>query len=414
MGFDVALFLKNPDTSLRCTFCLGVFEKPVTPCVEGHTFCKECVATLIRAGGARTKTCPTCQKPINATQKNWTRALFVEQIVGKLEIQCGLGYISNPRKKARNAKLVACCPWVGKVEDRAAHRDDDCDFQEIPCPHCARSFPRRDHKQHVSSECDALPVKCEHCNAQMEKRALKAHERSCPQKPVKCPKNCGSLIAREDLAEHLESDCPKQQIACPYAKAGCTKRCIRENMPKHLSDELSSHAELSTSKIASLEDRLAALEQTMNTRVAALETKAAETNSHTLVFKIPKFLQKAQEKNTLWSAISTDISGHKFQIYIPFNGEDVGIFLKVTEAQLYPVRLAGSTFTIISHSSARSISLKFNDKSLIEDCGKNRGWHSFTKIGILKTGYISASGQLIVEVTIKLKPHRSENIALLV
>jgi len=44
MGFDMELFVEQPvDSNLLCAICLSVQDQPARACMNGHTFCFQCL-----------------------------------------------------------------------------------------------------------------------------------------------------------------------------------------------------------------------------------------------------------------------------------------------------------------------------------------------------------------------------------
>jgi hypothetical protein len=56
MGWNLELFEGDVDESLICVICTEVFKDPVNACINGHDFCKGCLAQCTA------DSCPTCRE----------------------------------------------------------------------------------------------------------------------------------------------------------------------------------------------------------------------------------------------------------------------------------------------------------------------------------------------------------------
>jgi len=70
---------------------------------------------------------------------------------------------------------------------------------------------------------------------------VQEHEgRLCARCPVVCPRGCGALVARGELAKHAASVCPREPVAC--AVGGCGAVVARGDMAAHVGGDASAIA----------------------------------------------------------------------------------------------------------------------------------------------------------------------------
>jgi hypothetical protein len=187
---------------------------------------------------------------------------------------------------------------------------------------------RRALDNHLSNECSERPTKCEFCDTEMPYRQIKRHGRLCLKQPTLCL--CGLTFPRDELDEHVATDCPRAVIACPYRECGCTEKLERRDMPQHLLDLTESHAALSSQTLYSL-----------RTRIVALENLTKE-----LVFEVPLAAINFEGGSTS-SKVSPLISGYKFHIDVSLKNDVLGCYLvHAGGSDHFPIHLSGTEFNV--------------------------------------------------------------------
>jgi hypothetical protein len=73
--------------------------------------------------------------------------------------------------------------------------------------------------------------------------------------PVSCPLKCGEEVKRERMKWHLseEGNCPKVLLCCPFKDSGCSAKVERDQLGKHLTDNMIDHQVKQQIKISQLE-----------------------------------------------------------------------------------------------------------------------------------------------------------------
>ncbi len=230
-GHDCEFVHPPPDClQTECSVCLLVLRSPnITSCC-GHNFCKECIERVQKDG----KDCPLCNR--EKFTLTYNRAYDVS--LRQFEVYC------THRKIG--------CEWKGKLEMLDKHLNVDpelekqlegCAFVELQCCHdgCKQSFQRRLIAKHQSRECPQRPFTCEHCHEYESTYhdVTTTHWPMCRCYPVSCPHKCtSSVIERQNLEQHLNKECPLQEVECEFKYAGCETKLPRKDMPEHLKENV--------------------------------------------------------------------------------------------------------------------------------------------------------------------------------
>ncbi|CAH3023646.1 unnamed protein product [Porites evermanni] len=140
------------------------------------------------------------------------------------------------------------CKWKGEVRNLEAHTNG-CEFLKLPCvhPECGVLVKKADLPEHLENECLYRLVKCPLCHASIVFIRMTQHqENECPAYPVVCDK-CNKVgIPRGKLADHqnpIVGDCEEVQGPCPFSQIGCSKTEILNQREKreHLTQEIVRH-----------------------------------------------------------------------------------------------------------------------------------------------------------------------------
>ena len=125
-----------------------------------------------------------------------------EEICPAKEVVCGLVDEDDPDERTR------CCPAKMRRHALATHRENMCDYV-------------------TASECSD-------CLKPVARRSATRHKQLCPMAQRKCV--CGVMIAASKLQEHIDSQCPKQDVLCDFHEVGCVVRCPRSMMERHYAE----------------------------------------------------------------------------------------------------------------------------------------------------------------------------------
>ncbi len=223
-GSTCELFLCPVPEEFKCGLCKQVAREPnLTNCCGEH-FCKPCITRAVE----HKEPCPSC-KEIDVTfmvNKRDQRRILA------LEVRCAM--------KDRG------CEWTGTLDQLDAHLDvnsDKCQYVDIKCPNkCDQPVQKRNLPLHLAKECAKREFFCQYCNFTATYEVVcNDHWPECPFYPVPCPNGCEILaIERGDLDAHLML-CSLEEVTCDFSHAGCNVKLEREEMEKHLADNLQRH-----------------------------------------------------------------------------------------------------------------------------------------------------------------------------
>ncbi|CAH3182271.1 unnamed protein product [Porites lobata] len=175
----------------------------------------------------------------------------------KVELNQNEVFPDNFMRREVQAFVVNCtfkdegCQWKGEVRNLEAHTNS-CEFVRLPCvhPECGMLVKKADLPQHLETECKCRPETCGFCKKQISSNKLKLHqENECPAYPTVCEKCNKDGIPRAKLPEHQDpvvGDCDAVQGPCPFAQIGCSRTQTLNSRQKreHLESENVYHTTL--------------------------------------------------------------------------------------------------------------------------------------------------------------------------
>jgi len=131
------------------------------------------------------------------------------------------------------------CKWQGELNDinNHLHSSEGCQFEDVQCTSkCGKVLQRQQLKDHLNSDCPHCETSCVYCHAKINQTLInREHKKVCPKLPLPCPNKCkvGS-IPRENLQKHLSVDCLLQNVKCSNK---CGVALQRQYLSYHLKSE---------------------------------------------------------------------------------------------------------------------------------------------------------------------------------
>ena len=167
------------------------------------------------------------------------------------------------------------CKWIGELCNLKPHLTaiQGCAYEAIPCGNnCGLVMPRRDVKEHLLKHCLQRKIRCQYCNHENTCQVITgSHFSVCPSYPVKCPNNCGQRgIKRSEVNKH-EAQCPLKPMVCPFQDAGCRVQLVLKDYNDHMMTNTQQHLDMVTSSFDSLKSRAESAEKEL--RVARTEVQ---------------------------------------------------------------------------------------------------------------------------------------------
>ena len=106
-------------------------------------------------------------------------------------------------------------------KEMASHIENNCPNTLVHCINeCGLKMKRSKLSIHCENECQHRTVICDYCGTTLRYIELENHHNACLEFPLVCPNECQRRM-RKELESHIEEECPKTLIACPYKEMGC-------------------------------------------------------------------------------------------------------------------------------------------------------------------------------------------------
>ena len=234
-GYDYQ-FLDTPSDVLLCKVCHFPSREPHLSVCCGHTFCKSCLDGMKQASyhlGFQTSFAASLHSATPPLQCPMCRSEDFSTVANK------------QNERVINSLRVLCtnedkgCDWQGEVNDITGHlrSSDGCLFEEVKCSNdCGLLLQRQHVPDHIANECPCREVHCQYCSVVGEYQFIEGeHIKQCPKFPLSCPNNCEMeiMIFREDMEAH-KTTCPLEEIECPN---DCGTASQRQSMSSHVEIE---------------------------------------------------------------------------------------------------------------------------------------------------------------------------------
>ena len=219
-----------------CPLCKGLLNDPVIDKCA-HTFCKKCFEKFYNIYHL----CPITKSKLE--DGNLTQVPLITKSVGKRTIKC-----KNINKG---------CNWIGKISDLKHHLEDQCLKSLIKCPFegCNNIIMRENLNTH-KNQCEYRNVECLDCQKNFAYKLLNDHSKICPKKKINCPQDCGLIIERGDIDNHIKNSCDCTLVDCTYKKYGCLDKYKKKDFDKKMKEDCSKHLLLITSIIDRIERKM--------------------------------------------------------------------------------------------------------------------------------------------------------------
>ncbi|KAK3084576.1 hypothetical protein FSP39_015701 [Pinctada imbricata] len=263
--------------------CWEVLKNPVIFEACGHRCCASCLPDIMRSGAK----CPVDQMPINREKEVSVDKEFMKELE-LLELKCSF--------------VERGCTWLGQMKDLKVHLED-CRYATLVCPkRCGLELEKSQLRAHLHDECPRREIRCDFCSIPILYEQEAKHLQVCGKFLIPCPNGCKKgEVPREEIAEHLENKCPKQEVPCPFQEAGCDFVSKRKHMHKHIKEDPIQHLGMACDIIINHSKQLEENEKTiqkhttklqgMDKRVDALE----KLYGCQLVWKIEKWNEKVED-----------------------------------------------------------------------------------------------------------------------
>ena len=111
------------------------------------------------------------------------------------------------------------------------------------------------------------------------------------------------------LQHHLDNECNKHEVTCPFADSNCTFKSLRSEMGKHLKESPGIHLNLMCKTISLQKKQLQIISEIIDTQkdqLLKLSSKVStieKLNGSQIIWKIDKYAEKLNDSKTGKKAI---------------------------------------------------------------------------------------------------------------
>ncbi|CAF1493960.1 unnamed protein product [Adineta steineri] len=273
------------ESKYRCTACNSYLRFPVQFEDCGHYICSSCLPDIMRVAPR----CPTCQQPVS-------RDKIVNDKTLQKEIQSLDVYCFSKEKG---------CTWEGTLKDYTVHTET-CGFVMIDCPNeCGVRFEKRFLTKHQTEDCPKRKVACEFCKTSVVFEDEIPHLNICTEFKIPCPNQCSDQeFSRGQIQSHLDNECPKQELSCPFNECGCDYRGQRIDIAKHMKESPGVHLNVAGRTITIQKKLLQAFEERISEQKKWIELLAGKVNAlektygAQYIWKIDHYQERLEEART--------------------------------------------------------------------------------------------------------------------
>ena len=187
------------------------------------------------------------------------------------------------------------CEWVGTVCTLEEHVAT-CGFTLVPClkqckddSDAVKHYMRKDLEKHLRNDCRNRAHRCEYCGEKGTHATItEVHDETCDMKIVPCPiAGCDKNMQRQEIEEHVYTECPHTLIPCKYKGIGCDTELKRGDMAAHEQDD-KPHLHMALETVTTLQAGLERLNMLENNPIFVLSDYKKKKESNT-TFQFPSF-----------------------------------------------------------------------------------------------------------------------------
>lgn len=274
-----------------------------------------------------------------------------------------ISQIIYPDPESEKASVVYCihhkdgCTWSDELRKLGAHLNT-CKHDAVQCSaQCGAMIPRVLMQDHLRYTCPRRRANCEHCHKEFSESALEEHQGNCGYEPIYCENKCGAKVQRRHTQQHIQQHCSKRLVPCRHCGQRYTQG-TRQALERHTEENCQQHLAL----VSTLASRQARQLESLRAAVARLSVNC----SGVLVWRITEWASKMAEAKCkdgveLVSPIFyTSQYGYKLQASLFLNGNGAG---EATHMSVYIKILPGEYDAILRWPFAHSVAFTLFDQS---------------------------------------------------
>ncbi|XP_050678660.1 TNF receptor-associated factor 4 isoform X2 [Leptidea sinapis] len=145
-------------------------------------------------------------------------------------------YPDPDSEKAIMGSVVYCihhkegCQWSDELRKLKAHLNT-CKHDAVECAaQCGAMIPRVLMQDHLRYTCARRRTSCQHCHNEFSGSALEEHQGNCTHEPVYCENKCGAKVQRRHTQQHLQQHCSKRLVPCRH----CGQKYTQDTLGAHV------------------------------------------------------------------------------------------------------------------------------------------------------------------------------------
>lgn len=212
------------------------------------------------------------------------------------------------------------CKWEGQLLDIENHlrNNEGCQFKDEKCyNNCGEVLQRQYLTNHVENECLRRKIECQNCNITGECQFIEGeHLEECPKLPLPCPNKCAiGNVLRGEMETHRK-ECPLEVVNCEYYNVGCKERMMRKELAKHESEMVKNHLLLTK---ASLVETLQSVEAKQQEQANQYLKEMQDLSKRT----IKELTEKTENHLSLTTAKLNGQVDAKQQLYLKQRFEEI-------------------------------------------------------------------------------------------
>ena len=318
------------------------------------------------------------------------------------------------------------CSWNGPTIEIISHLKN-CQFLPIPCPlgcidpdilhsKAIQKIRRKLLPNHLNNSCPMRLIPCEYCRTKIRASNFNAHLSICDEYPIPCPNRCTVQSAddevftasRKVIQNHLNTDCPLQEVRCPYSEHGCADVVVRKDFQTHM---LGYQAHLCLFE-SCLKDAKVKLQTQIDDNIKKKQNKHLEVGG--VEWRLTYFKQK-KNKRRAFTSFPFYTSGYKLRFIVQFNNDNyIGVYIQLLQGE-YDDELAWPFNCQIKFILVNDIYASHNfehrfDTSLLENFNKPTahrlndkfGFHKFISHSDIESFAFCAHDSLLIRVLTKI------------
>lgn len=189
------------------------------------------------------------------------------------------------------------CEWVGELKDHESH-DWHCGYVRVVCAkECGEMVMRKNIDDHVEKDCLSREVRCGHCESKMKAVELQDHSMECDMYPVNCSYDCDEMVPRHLMADHVgrQGTCPNSPLVCDFKNNGCQFQGTRAELLQHIESNITIHLTLIAIELSATRQTLEVTVQELTNTKRNLTHELAVTKQ-TLGEELAETKQKLEDE----------------------------------------------------------------------------------------------------------------------